>query len=188
MNHRFIVGLLALLLFSSAHAENLSYRYLDIFKQDADLDLGGGTTANGDLVGITLSFPINNTIFVQGAYAEGDVESVIDITGLEVSIGAHFPLNATTDLVAHLTHSETEIRYNGDSETTDGESLEVGFRSQFDSKLELFASYWADLDDSDTSVEIGGLVKLTPSVALGLSYENGNDYDVTTIDLRVYLD
>jgi len=188
MTYRFIVGLLTLLFFSTAHAENFSYRYLDIVKQDAELDLGGGLNADGDLFGIAGSLPVNDTVFLQGLYAEGDVENVIDIEGWEISIGAHFPLNETTDIVIDLTHSETELSFGGFSETADGESLQLGFRTKLDQKLEVFANYWADLADSSTAISIGGLVKLTPTVALGLGYDNGDDYEVTTIALRMYLD
>jgi hypothetical protein len=188
MPYRFIVALLSLLFFSNAQAGNLSYQYLDIIKQDAELDLGGGLTLDGDLLGVAASYPINDTVFVAGSYAEGDVENIVDFEGWSISIGGHFPLNASTDLVADFAHSETKLSGGGISDTVDGESLEVGFRSKIDPKLEVFASYWADLDDSDSSIEFGGLVNITPTVALGLGFENGDDYDVTTIGLRVYFD
>lgn len=188
MSYRLIVILLTLLISSGSQAGGFSYRYLDIIKQDAELDFGGGITADGDLFGVEGSFPVNDSIFLSASYGEGDIENVIDIEGWEISIGAHYPLNKTTDIVANIIHSETELSAGPLSDTNDGESLEIGFRTELDPKLEVFASYWADLDDSDTSIAIGGLVKLTPTVALGLGYDNGDDYDVTTIALRMYFD
>ena len=188
MTHRFIIGLLALLLFSAAQAETFSYRHLDIVKSSAEYDFGEGTTLDADFFEIACSLPINKTFFATGDYAEGDIENTIDLEGWVIGLGAHFPLNKTTDFTIVLDHSELEARNGSQSATSDGESLELGFRTNLNQQLELFAYYWADLDDSDDSVEIGGLVKLSSTVAIGLSYDKGDDYDATSIGLRVYFD
>ncbi|MBL1274891.1 MAG: hypothetical protein COB30_002275 [Ectothiorhodospiraceae bacterium] len=193
MYYRIIPALLLLLIFSTAQADTFSYHYLGVFKDDGDIDIGRGQTVDVDLIGITGSIPINKTVFATASYADGDIEDSVDIEAWSIGLGAHFPLNHTTDFVVGISHSEATLSNGSQSFTADGEDISLGLRAQVNPQLEVFAYYSIEISSSEgeednNSIGFGGLINISPTVALGFGLEKSDDFDSTTINLRVYFD
>ncbi len=183
----------ALMLSSAAAlAEGPSYSYIQATYQEIDVDLGGGTDADGDGFGVAGSVAINDSWFVFASYASSDLESVIDLDQFAVGAGWHSALSDRTDWFATLAYIDFEASARGlGSASESGYGASVGIRSMLQPNLELYGSLgYSDLGDGADGTAIAGGLWYTVSgnLALGLGFDAGEDITSYGLGVRLYFD
>jgi len=113
--------------FAADANDELSYGYveadymnLDIDQQDENLNVFKNDFDNGGGYGLTLSFPINDSLFIFGDYSDTEsdftfsdnagviIPSDTDIKRLNVGVGFVMPMNDTSDFVLSGAYSDID--------------------------------------------------------------------------------
>ncbi|MDH3988260.1 MAG: porin family protein, partial [Gammaproteobacteria bacterium] len=182
----------ALLAFSaSASAQGFDYNYFSVGYQRLNLD-DGFIDVDGDGIGLSGSFELNESFFIFAGYAMGEFKEqgiTVDVDSLNAGIGWHTPLSETLDFVAGLSYEYVEVGASGfGSEDENGYGLGVGLRYQASDAIELNAGInYVDLGDGDdTGFGVAMLYGVSESVDIGLSADWGDDSSAYGISGRFY--
>lgn len=164
-------------------AADFNYFYGQLTYDDVDVDLGQNSRdENG--ISITGSFEINPDMFISASYGNWD-----DVSGYELGVGYHMPINQKTDMVLGVSFGNIEVDYRGGSADSDVLEISAGVRHQLDSKIELDAEVaYVDYDegDSDFGFEFAGLYAFTNNLSGIASLSFGDDVDVLSLGVRMY--
>lgn len=164
-------------------AASPSYNYVDVGYVSADLDNGPSL----DGYGLEGSFAINENFHVVAGYAEVS-KSPFTLTTGSVSLGYNYAMTSTTDLVARAGWVNGRVKVSGfGSESDNGWGAQAGVRSMLSEQFELngFVNYVDIFDDSDTSLEVGGVYHFTEVVGLGASVDFADDVTTWFVGLRL---
>lgn len=195
-------GLIASMLMLPAAAfaggpSELSYTYVQggytSLTTDSDVD-ADGWYAGG-------SFLVLPNVFVFGSYSDtssedftgplGAVTFNIDATSYNAGLGLRAPVTDFMDINvgAAWVHAESDTNAStgGSSSTSDdGYSISAGVRSLLGKALEVNAGYnYVDLDDSQGSFDVGGLVHITSLISVSAAYRFGEDANAWTAGARL---
>jgi hypothetical protein len=155
------------------------YHYLDL--DDIDVD--------GDGWGIGGSVALTDRVHLLAGYSSLGLDFGIDVTSLDVGVGANLPLDTSLHLVGEAGYTRTEIDTRFGDFDDDGFFGRAGLRWMVTEQVELngWVTY-VNLDDSgsDTGFSVGGLFHFTPELALGASVDLGDDATGYSVGLRYY--
>lgn len=153
----------------AAHAQGLSYSYIEVGYAHVDLDdieVDGHSQDVGFNGGFLRgSVELGEFFYLFGGYvsaSDDDFGADIDFDQLQVGVGYRFGLSEHVDLLSEISYLEEEIDISGhDTEEEDGYRASVGVRGLLTDRLEGFvkANYTrlqADGHDAETS--FGGTV------------------------------
>ncbi len=166
-----------------AHAD-VDFNYLEAGYINTDIETGFGDE-DGDGFALAASFDISDDFFFFGEYSDTDI-GPIDFTNLALGVGFHAPLNGPTELVAKGAFARGEADFGPFGDISEnGFLLALGARGEFTPQVEwdLFLRY-VDLDESDTSVKGAVRYEFTPTLAVGVSLESADDFDVFGVQVR----
>lgn len=125
------------------------------------------------------SWEIPLGIFLQGSYSQlsGDA----DVDTWRFGVGWHLPIGQKFDVYGILSATGQDI----EDENEDGIAAEVGGRFLLGEKIELNGRVlWADLDDSNSGVGVGGRFYFTPALSAGLNVDFEEDREAYAAGLR----
>jgi len=165
----------ALLIPGISHASNLSYDFVELNYSNTDLD-----NFSDDLTGLDLYLnkSISNNVYLlidYGSFSVGTPLGDIDISGISLGAGYHYPINDKTDLYAELAFQESDTERAGVSIDENGYGFGVGVRNKLTDKIEglVFISHTDIEDETDTSVD----VQLAFEFAQNMQITGGIDFE-----------
>lgn len=184
----------------TAHAQELSYDYIELGYNQIELD---DFDVDVDGFGLNGSWAVTEDVFIFGNYARGETDTVVvpffDASGklkLEsfgVGFGWRHSLQERTDLNLSAAFERARLRGKGDfdffgSESENGYSLSVALRHLIAPKLEVNGAItYADIIDDDTVFSVGVLGHLNRNFSVGGTYSVGSDAKAWGLLLRVSL-
>lgn len=188
---RKILGVTLALAMSPAFAGDLSYNYVQLGYQKAELDGGfGGIDVDGDGFGVGGAFEIGENWFVPVSYGTLDFDFGVQLDQLAVGLGYHAPLSNGTDFFATLSYLSAEISASGfGSLDEDGYGATVGVRGMLTDSVELHGSIgYSDLGDGadGTAFGAGALYSFSENFALGFDLAFEEDVTMYGIGARFY--
>lgn len=186
MFKKLLLGTALVFALSPAFAGDLSYNFIEIGYQKADLDDDlAGFSIDGDGYGIAGAFEVGENWFIAVGYSALDFDFGVDLDQLSVGGGYHFDMSESTDFFATLSYLTAEISASGfGSLDEDGYGIAIGVRSMLTDKVELNGSIgYSDLGDGadGTAFNAGALYSFTPTFAI--EFGIGIDEDVTLYGL-----
>jgi opacity protein-like surface antigen len=160
-----LVGLTALPLVATA--DGFDYSFIEGGYFSSELD---DSDVDGDGFGIKGSFALTDTLHFFADYTTRDFKRV-DMSQYDLGLGAHWGLQQNLDFVGELGYVKAEVEVDtpfGSFEADeDGFGVGAGLRFRAGRKVELDGMIkYVNLDDSDTSLSLGGRYYFSPGFAL----------------------
>ena len=170
----------------AAQATDVSYDFLELRFVETEIDTNGGDLdGDGFLIGGSYNF--NENWYVIGSFSQQDFDRDVDLDALELGAGYVFPIDPNFDLFASLSYLDYSVDLPpgfADADE-DGFRIQGGIRSRFNEQFEGRAILnYADLDDSDTFIQLGGDFYFTDEFAAGITIDLGGDVDTITFGGR----
>lgn len=186
MFKKLLLGTALVFAMSPAFAGDLSYNFIEIGYQEAELDDDlAGFSFDGDGFGVGGSFEVGESWFVGVSYSTIGFDFGIDLDQISVGGGYHAGLSDRTDFFATLSYLSVEVSASGlGSVDEDGYGVAIGVRSMLTDNVELNGSLgYSDLGDGadGTAFNVGALYSFTESFAVG--FDIGIEEDVTLYGL-----
>ena len=186
MFKKLLLGTALVFAMSPAFAGDLSYNFIELGYQKAELDDDlAGFSVDGDGFGIGGSFEVGESWFIGVGYSTIGFDFGIDLDQISVGGGYHAGLSDRTDFFATLSYLSVEVSASGlGSVDEDGYGVAIGVRSMLTDNVELNGSLgYSDLGDGadGTAFNVGALYSFTESFAVGLDI--GFEEDVTLYSL-----
>ena len=186
-----LLGVTLLFVLSPAMADGLSYNYLQLGYQRADLDGDfAGISIDGDGYGVGGSLEVGENWFIGVGYNALDFDFGVDLEQLSVGAGYHFGLSDRSDFYATLAYIRAELSASGfGSIDEDGYGVTIGIRGMLSDNVELQGSIaYTDLGDGadGTAFGAGALYNFTETFALGFEVSADDDVTVYGIGARFY--
>lgn len=176
---------------ASATAQDFDYNYLNLGYQRVTLD-DGLFDVDGDGIGLSGSFEINESFTIFGGYGMAEFEEAgieVDADTLSVGIGWHTPLSDRVDFVTGLSYEYIDLSAVGQSVDDNGFGLGVGLRFAASDKVEINGGIsYIDMSDSgdDTGFGLGLLYGVSENIDIGVSGDWGDDSSAYGINGRFY--
>lgn len=182
MFKKLLLGTALVFAMSPAFAGDLSYNFIELGYQKAELDDDlAGISFDGDGFGIGGSFEVGESWFVGVGYSTIGFDFGIDLDQISVGGGYHAGLSDRTDFFATLSYLSVEVSASGlGSVDEDGYGVAIGVRSMLTDNVELNGSIgYSDLGNGadGTAFNAGALYSFTESFAIG--FDIGIEEDVT---------
>jgi hypothetical protein len=173
-----VAGAVAAPLAASASELGYTYgelRYLDV-QRDEGADADGGTAIGW--------YRLSDSVFAIGQVAMTQSDLGADATTIAAGAGYILPINEQWDAVAIGTLRRTEVDAARDVEEN-GYGAQIGLRGMPIPKLETraFVNY-ADVIEDDTSLFVSGDYWFTPTLAVGVAAEVGENVDTLSVGFR----
>jgi len=186
-----MLGVMLALSVSPAFAGGLSYNFVELGYQNAELDGDfAGISVDGDGYGISGSFEVGESWFILASYDTLDFDFGVDLDQLSIGGGFYMDLSDRADFYAALSYIQAEVSASGfGSADEDGYGVTVGMRGMVTDKVELSGSLsYSDLGDGadGTAFGAGALYSLTDTFALGVGLETDDDVTIYGIGARFY--
>lgn len=157
----------ALALPIAAHADGFDYTFVEAGVLNSEVD-AGPFDVDGDGFGVSGSFALQDNLHVVAGYSDQDYDFGIDGSLLNVGIGFNTGISQDLDFVADFSYIDAEVASGLGSVDEDGYGIGAGIRARTSDKVELEAGLtYVDLDDSDTSLNLGGRYYFSDTFALG---------------------
>jgi len=191
MFKKLLLGTALVFAMSPAFAGDLSYNFIELGYQKADLDDDlAGFSVDGDGFGIGGSFEVGESWFIGVGYSTIGFDFGIDLDQISVGGGYHAGLSDRTDFFATLSYLSVEVSASGfGSIDEDGYGVAIGVRSMLTDNVELNGSIgYSDLGDGadGTAFNVGALYSFTESFAVGFDIGIEEDFTLYGIGGRFY--
>ena len=188
---RKLLGFTLVLVLSPAMADGLSYNYIQLGYQKADLDDDlAGISIDGDGYGISGSFEVGESFFIGAGYSALDFDFGVDLDQLSIGGGYHTGLSDRSDFFATISYIRAEASVSGfGSLDEDGYGVSVGIRGLLTDNVELNGSIaYSDLGDGadGTAFGVGALYSFTENFALGFDVSTDDDVTMYGVGARFY--
>ena len=188
---RKLLGIALVLVLSPAMADGLSYNFIQLGYQKADLDDDlAGISVDGDGYGISGSFEVGENFFIGAGYSALDFDFGVDLDQLSIGGGYHMSLSDRSDFYATLSYIRAEASVSGfGSVDDDGYGVSVGIRGLLSDNVELNGSIaYSDLGDGadGTAFGAGALYSFTENFALGFDVSVDDDVTMYGVGARFY--
>lgn len=180
-------SLLAILLAFSvaANADEFTYSWLQAGYGTVDFD---DIDVDGDGLGFSGSFEINDDYFIFGGYSQADLDFGIDTSSFGAGFGYNTAVGENADLFATVSYEYVEVDVPGfGSDDESGFGLGVGMRFLPVPSVELNGSInYIDVGDDDTVLSLAGLYNFNPQFSAGLGGAFSDDATSWTLFGRWY--
>jgi hypothetical protein len=180
-------GLLAALpLAAAAQTSDFDYNWVEGGYQTIELD-GFGSDGEGFFVGG--SFHVIEPLLLTADYDYADFGGV-EADTLELGVGVPLPVRPGVDAVVRGGYVDAELDTRFGDFDDDGLFASAGVRWMASPQVELNGAVaYRDLDESgdDVAFQLGGLVSVTPRLAVQATLEVVDDTDTIGLGLRYYL-
>lgn len=139
-------------------AADFSYNNASISYANVDIELLPGFSVDGDGFDAEGNFEINKNIFIPVRYQSIGLDFSIDTTMYLVGIGAHMPINNTTDFFGTAQFGNYEMEVGGSSFDDDILALTAGVRASLANNMEamLYVTSVSFDDDFEDQSGLGG--------------------------------
>lgn len=178
---KYISVLIATLLLANvAHAQGISYNYLEARYLDSEVGF-----VDGDGIEVGGSYQVDAEWLVAGSYSNQDFDFVGDLDTFEVGIGYILPnVNGFA-----VTAEAAIVRREFGNDDDNGIKLSSTARIFLAENLEGRGSLnYLNVDDSDLYIELGADYFFMPQLAAGAEVQLGSDTDTISIGVRWFYD
>jgi hypothetical protein len=186
---RKLLGVALIFVLSPALADGLSYNYIQLGYQQADLD-DDFIDVDGDGYGISGSFEVGENWFIGAGYSALDFDFGVDFDQLSIGAGYHVGMSDRSDFFATLSYIRAEASVSGlGSADEDGYGATVGIRGLVSDNFELSGSIgYVDLGDAGDGTAFGAeaLYSFTENFALGFNVSVDDDVTMYGVGARFY--
>ena len=168
----------------AVQAEDMSYSYIDLGYNEADLD----NVADGDGFSVRGSIGFAENFFAFADYATFGFPASVDLDQISVGLGGHFGISERVDLVGRVGYTELDISVPGlGSGSEDGYLVSAGIRGQVSDSFELeghavHTDLGSNVGDS-TALVVAGRYFFSEKFAVGAEYRTGDDIGGADLDV-----
>ena len=186
---RSIVLMLLVAFSASVSAQGLSYNYVQGSYGRVDLD-GPGLNVDGDGLGLSALFAIDDNFHVFGEYQTADMDFGVDLSLLELGAGYHTNISPNLDVYANLGYVNVEADAGFASSDEDGFSIGLGLRGGVSEAVELYGGLdYVDFDtDSETRANAGFVLALNSNWGVGMKATFWDDVNIYQLNARWYFE
>lgn len=184
---------LSLLLFAfPALAADLSYNFIQLGYQQLDLDedLIPGVSIDGNGFGVSGSFEINDSWFIDVGYSKLDFDFDVELDQYAIGAGWHTGMSDNADFFATLSYVSAEASASGlGSVDEDGIGAKIGVRGMIGENFELGGSIaYVDLGDAGDGSTFGahGVYNFSENFGAGFTVEIDEDVTAYGLGVRIY--
>jgi hypothetical protein len=161
----------------------MEYTYIEANYLWTDSDTLDETVDGVEVTG-SLELPLNLFAQLTASRQSGDV----DLDQYRLGIGYHLSIGSRIDAYGILSAAHAETDGSDDDFDDDGIAGEVGVRMLLTPRIEVNGSAeWADVDESDYGVGVGGRFYLIDMLSLGARAEFLDSGDSYTVGVRFEL-
>ena len=176
------LALAAAPLLATAADSAMSYSYIEVGYNEADLD----DVADGDGLAVRGSAGFAENFFVFGEYATFGFPGSVDLDQISAGLGGHLDISTRVDLVGRVGYTELDLSVPG-FDSVDGYLISAGIRGQVTDSFELEAhAIHTDLGSSggdSTGFVVGGRYFFTENFAAGAEYRTGDELGGADLDV-----
>lgn len=186
---RSLVSILLLVLSVSVSAQTVSYDYIQASFGRVDFD-SNNFDADGDGLGFSASFSIDDDFHVFGQYQTADLSFGVDINILELGGGYHTEISRNLNLSANVGYLEINGSGIGSADA-DGLFVGLGLRGAVSEVVELYGGLdYIDFDEADgeTRANAGSLLALNERLGVGIEANLWDDVNIFQLHARYYFE
>ena len=172
----------------AAHAEDMSYSFVDLGYVETEID-GVGPKADGFALRGSIGFAEHYFAFAEYVDQSISIFGVgVDIEQYSVGLGGHYGLSDNLDLVGRAGWVKAEGSGGGFSVSDDGYLVSAGLRGRIGENVELEGSVihtdFGGSSSGDTAVAVGGRYHFNKNFAVGAEYQTGDDSSTILAGVR----
>ena len=131
------------------------------------------------------SFEINDDWHAFASYGNADLDFGIDIDTWALGAGYAFPLREDVDLYGRVLYLNIDVDPGALAADEDGLGLQFRIRALVTDELELEGGIqYVDVEDSDTSLQVGARYYFTETFSAGVGLTIAGDADGIGINAR----
>jgi hypothetical protein len=168
-----------------AQSRPFSYTYAELAYDEADFDLGFGGDLDGDVLTLSGSFEINEDWHAYASFANGDLDSGIDVDTWAIGAGYRYPLRDDVDIYGRVLYLSSDVDVGPFGADDDGLGLQARIRYRVSDEFEVEGGIQhVDVNDSDTSLQAMARYHFNDSFSVGLQLTFAGDTDSFGINAR----
>ena len=171
---------------ASARPESsqFNYTYVELGYDETEYQ-AGNTDVDGDGLTLSGSFEINDDWHAFASYGTADLDFGIDLDTFVIGAGYAFPLRQDVDLYGRVLYLSLDADQGALGADEDGLGLQFRIRALVTDELELEGGVqYVDIEDSDTSLQVGARYYFTDTFSAGIGLTIAGDTDGIGINAR----
>jgi hypothetical protein len=161
-----------------------NYSYVELGYQETEFQVGNADV-DGDGLSLSGSFEINDDWHAFASYGNADLDSGADVDTWALGGGYAFPLRQDVDLYGRVLYLKLDVDPGALAADDDGLALQFRIRALVTDELELEGGIqYVEVEDSDTSLQVGARYYFTDTFSAGLGLTLAGDADGIGINAR----
>jgi hypothetical protein len=165
-------------------SSQFNYTYVELGYDETEYQ-AGNTDVDGDGLTLSGSFEINDDWHAFASYGTADLDFGIDLDTFVIGAGYAFPLRQDVDLYGRVLYLNLDADVGALGADEDGLGLQFRIRALVTDELELEGGVqYVDIEDSDTSLQVGARYYFTETFSAGIGLTIAGDTDGIGINAR----
>jgi hypothetical protein len=165
-------------------SSQFNYSYVELGYDETEYQVGN-TDVDGDGLTLSGSFEINDDWHAFASYGSADLDFGIDVDTWAIGAGYAFPLREDVDLYGRVLYLNLDADVGALGADEDGLGLQFRIRALVTDELELEGGVqYVDIEDSDTSLQVGARYYFTDTFSAGIGLTVAGDTDGIGINAR----
>jgi hypothetical protein len=165
-------------------SSQFNYTYVELGYDETEYQ-AGNTDVDGDGLTLSGSFEINDDWHAFASYGTADLDFGIDLDTFVIGAGYAFPLRQDVDLYGRVLYLSLDADQGALGADEDGLGLQFRIRALVTDELELEGGVqYVDIEDSDTSLQVGARYYFTDTFSAGIGLTIAGDTDGIGINAR----
>jgi hypothetical protein len=165
-------------------SSQFNYTYVELGYDETEYQ-AGNTDVDGDGLTLSGSFEINDDWHAFASYGTADLDFGIDLDTFVIGAGYAFPLRQDVDLYGRVLYLNLDADVGALGADEDGLELQFRIRALVTDELELEGGVqYVDIEDSDTSLQVGARYYFTETFSAGIGLTIAGDTDGIGINAR----
>ena len=165
-------------------SSQFNYSYVELGYDETEFQVGNADI-DGDGLTLSGSFEINDDWHAFASYGNADLDFGIDVDTWVLGAGYAFPLRQDVDLYGRVLYLKVDADVGALAADEDGLGLQFRIRALVTDELELEGGIqYVDIEDSDTSLQVGARYHFTETFSAGVGLTVAGDADGIGINAR----
>jgi hypothetical protein len=165
-------------------SSQFNYSYVELAYDETEFQVGNADI-DGDGLTLSGSFEINDEWHAYASLGNADLDFGIDVDTWAIGAGYAFPLRQDVDLYGRVLYLNLDADVGALTADEDGLGLQFRIRALVTDELELEGGVqYVDIEDSDTSLQVGARYYFTETFSAGVGLTLAGDADGIGINAR----
>jgi hypothetical protein len=165
-------------------SSQFNYSYVELAYDETEFQVGNADI-DGDGLSLSGSFEINDEWHAYASYGNADLDFGIDVDTWALGAGYAFPLRQDVDLYGRVLYLNVDADVGALNSDEDGLGLQFRIRALVTDELEVEGGVqYVDIEDSDTSLQVGARYYFTETFSAGVGLTLAGDADGIGINAR----